>query len=130
EETGRLDHHIDAELLPRKLRRVALRQDLDLLFVDGDGIPVDRDAAAEGAVVAVVLEQVRALGGAGEVVDGDDLHLRMTLHQRLGKISPDAAKAVNSDAHAKLQLLRSGLSITGPCGCAPAPDAAARQAGR
>ena len=36
EEPGRLEHDVDAEVLPRQLRRIAHRQHLELVAVDGD----------------------------------------------------------------------------------------------
>ena len=67
--------------------------------VDIHGAVARADVAVVRSVVAVVLEEVRALCRAGQIVDGRDLDLRMTLHERLGKVAADPAKAVNSDAH-------------------------------
>ena len=39
EEPRRLEHDVDAEVLPRQLGRVALRQHLELVAVDRDGRP-------------------------------------------------------------------------------------------
>ena len=36
EQPGRLEHDVDAEVLPRQLRRIAQRQHLELVAVDGD----------------------------------------------------------------------------------------------
>ena len=85
--------------LPRQLARVALGEDRDSAIVDRQRVAAAPDAPRVGPVVAVVLEEVGALGGARQVVDGGDLDRRMTLDQRLGKISSDAAEAVDSDAH-------------------------------
>ena len=38
EEAGRLEHDVDAQILPGQLRRIAQRQDLELVAVDRDGV--------------------------------------------------------------------------------------------
>ena len=58
---------------PGHLRRVALREHLDAVAVDDDGIAVDADLARELAVRGVVLGQVRIGLRVAEIVDRDDL---------------------------------------------------------
>ena len=56
---GRLDHHVDAEVAPRQLRRVRLDEDLQLLAVDVDAaVLAQLDRARVGTEDRVVLEQV------------------------------------------------------------------------
>jgi len=47
---------------------------------------------------------VRALGGAGQVVDRGDLEVRIPLEESLGEIAADPAEPVDSDAHSPLAL--------------------------
>ena len=64
EEAGRLEHDVDAEVLPRQLRRVLQREHLELVAVDRDAVALGRDVGLEVAENRVVLEQVRErLGG-------------------------------------------------------------------
>ena len=58
EQAGGLDHHVDAQLAPRKRGRIALGEHLDLAPVDGDRLVARLDPAREAAQDGVVLEQV------------------------------------------------------------------------
>ena len=101
EVAGRLDDDVDAELAPRELRGVALRQHLDLFAVDGDRALTEADLAGEGAEHGVVLQQVSQRLGVGEVVDRDDLDVA-AVRSRDGavEVAPDAAETVDADTNA------------------------------
>jgi hypothetical protein len=86
----------------------------------------DADVAREGAVVRIVFKEVRALGGAGEVVDRDDLDARMALERGFEKITTDAAKTVDTDAHGDTpleknlrRLVAAAHFVTRPSACSP-----------
>ena len=84
EDAGAFDDHVDAQFLPGQLGRVADRQGLDLLAVDGQVLVVVLDRALEAAVGAVVLEQRGQHLVVGQVVDGDDLELAAGGHSACG----------------------------------------------
>ena len=99
EEARTLEHKIDAELAPRELRGVALRQHLDAIAVDHHRVALDRDRTGELAVRRVVAGQVGVGRRVAEVVDRHDLDLARAARfvERAQHIAPDAAVAV--DAH-------------------------------
>ncbi len=102
EESGGLDDHVHAERLPRQLGGVAFGQNLDLATVHGQRVAAGRNVALVGTVVAVVLEHVRALRRARQIVDRGDADVRMALGERLCEVSSYAAEAVNPDEHAEV----------------------------
>ena len=57
EEAGRLDHHVHAEIAPGQIAGVALRQDLELLAIDGDRAVAHLDVLAERAEDGVDLSR-------------------------------------------------------------------------
>ena len=73
EQAGGLEHHVDAERLPRQLRRILHRQHLELVAVDRDPVAAGGDVGLEVAEDRVVLEQVRQRLGVRQVVDRDDV---------------------------------------------------------
>ena len=73
EEAGGLEHVFGADRGPVDLRRIALREHLDLVAVDDDRIAFDAHRARELAVRGVVLREVRVGLRIAEVVDRDDL---------------------------------------------------------
>src|SRR5690606_5576479 len=101
EPAGGLDDHVDAELAPGQLGRVALLQGLDGGAADADGVLADLDVAVEGAQHRVVLEQVGEGGVVGEVVDGDDLDLAAGGLGRAPEVAADAPETVHAytDGH-------------------------------
>ena len=83
EEAGRLEHDVDAEVLPRQLRRVLDRQDLELVLVDRDAVALGRDVRLQVAEDRVVLEQVRERLRVGEIVDRDDIDAASPMAARM-----------------------------------------------
>ena len=73
EEPGRLEHDVDAEVLPWQLRRVLHRQHLELVLVDRDLVAARADVRLQVAEDRVVLEQVRERRGVRQVVDRDEV---------------------------------------------------------
>jgi hypothetical protein len=68
EDAGAFEHHIDAEVLPRQLRRILDRQHLELVAVHGDAVRRRLDVGVEVTEHRVVLEKVRERRGIGEIV--------------------------------------------------------------
>jgi hypothetical protein len=71
--TGRLNDHLDVQILPRQLLRILHRQHFDRFSIDQDLIVFCFDASLEGAVHRVVLQQIGQRLGVGQIIDGDEL---------------------------------------------------------
>ena len=99
EEAGRLDDDVDAQLAPRQVRGVALRERLDRLAVDDDVVVVVVDGGVETTGDRVVLEQVRERLVVGEVVHGDDLEVGALGEGGTEVVAADAAEAVDADLY-------------------------------
>src|SRR5438046_596695 len=56
EQAGRFEDDVDAEILPRQLCRIAHREDLELVAVDGNGVLSGFDFGVQVAEHRVVLE--------------------------------------------------------------------------
>jgi len=94
---GGLDHHIDAERVPRTQQRLGLAQHTDGAAVDDEVVLVVHDSAGVAAVDGVVLEQLRRRRRrAADVVDGHDLDVGAVGHLPQ-HLSADAAEAVDGD---------------------------------
>lgn len=106
EEAGRLDDDVGAELAPREVRRVALRERTDLLAVDDDVVVVEVHAQRETAEDRVVLEQVRERLVVREVVHADDLDVGARLDDGAVEVPSDTTEAVDTDADGHNALLR------------------------
>ena len=102
EQTGRLEDDVDAEVLPRQLRRIAHGEHLELLAVDADAIVPGFDPGVQVAEHRVVLEQMGERMRAGDVVDGDEIDV---LGAQCGAhdVATDPTEAVDPDLyrHAK-----------------------------
>src|SRR5205814_3573787 len=97
EQTRRLDDDVDAEFLPWQLRGVFLAQELDGVAVDADGVAFGLDRGAERAERSVVLEQMRERLGVADVVDRDDLEVRLQFPGGPVDVAADASKAVDAN---------------------------------
>ncbi len=99
EETGALEHDVDAEGFPRQLRGIALGADLDLVAVDDERIAFDLDREFERAVRGVVARQMRVRFRVAEIVHGDDLDLAaaLALVERAQDVAADPAIAIDCD---------------------------------
>ena len=111
EETGAFHYHIDVELPPRQLGRVALGDDLDAVPIHDQAVAVDFDGARELAVRGVVLQQVGVRVGVAEVVNGDELQavLLAAFVMRAQDHTADAPETVdrNLDGHFTMLLTAS-----------------------
>ena len=119
EEAGRLDHDVDAELAPGQGGRVALGEDLELLAVGDDRVAVDLDPAGVAAEDRVVLEQVGHRRRVDQVVDGDEVDVRVRLLGGAEDVAPDTAETVDADLHSH-ELIPPGFR----CGEADPKDSA------
>src|SRR5258706_6177880 len=106
ETAGALHDDVDAERLPRQLRRVALRDDLDAIAVRHQRVAFHLHGAAERPVHGVVLQQVRIGGGVAEVVDRDELQAVLLAAFIVGAedVAADAPESVDGylDRHVLL----------------------------
>src|SRR5690606_15785051 len=100
EEAGALEHHVDLQLAPGQLGRVAIGQHADLVAVDHHVVAVDLDGAGELAVGGVVARQVRVGLGIAQIVDGDDFDVVLLAGFVVGTqdVAADAAVPVDGDA--------------------------------
>src|SRR5918997_1632646 len=118
-DAGGLDDQIDPPPAPVQLRPVPLGGDGDALAVDDQRVLLGLDGALEGAVVAVVAQQVGVGLGVEEVVDGDDLEVRVAFQQGLVGLTSDPAEAVDPDSHRSSFGAPGGRSVgglrAGPC---------------
>ena len=98
EEPRRLEHDVDAEVLPRELRRVAERQDLELVALDRDAVAARLDCRVQVPQDRVVLEQMRQRRGVRQVVDRDEVDV-LVPKCRTHDVAADPAEAVDSNPH-------------------------------
>ena len=96
EEAGRLEHDVDAEVLPRQLRRIAQRQHLELVAVDRDAVVLGLDVRVQVAEHRVVLQQVRERVRARQIVDRDEVDV-LVAERRAHDVAADAAEPVDAD---------------------------------
>src|SRR5207244_9345798 len=95
-----LQDEVDPKVTPGQLSGVLLAKHAQALPVDRDPIAVSGYGAWVDTKDGVVFQQVGQSSGVGEVVDGDNLDLRMP-RRGTQRVATDAAKAVdaNSDGH-------------------------------
>ncbi len=109
EEAGRLDRYVDAEVAPRKLRRIALRRELDLVPAYANEVVPVLDRLVECPENGVVLQEVRHRPRVAEVVGGHDLEVAAPLELRAQEVAADAAEPVDTDPD-----LRHDVEFRGP----------------
>ena len=93
---GRLEHDVDAEILPRQLRRILLREHLELIAADLDGVAGGADRHGEVAEHRVVFQQVRERRRVGDVVDRDDVDV-VVRQRRAHDVAADSSEPVDAD---------------------------------
>jgi hypothetical protein len=95
------EHDLHTQILPRKLGRILLGQDLELVAVHADAIRGGADIGLQVAENRVVLEQMGECRRIGEVVDRDDVDIVMR-HRRAQNVATDSTETVdaNLDGHA------------------------------
>ena len=107
EETGALQHDVDAHRLVRQLGRIALGSDLDRAAADIDRVAGNLNFTVEAAMHGVEAEQMGIGLDRAEIVDRDDLDVLATrFHDGAQHIAADAAEAVdcNTNSHVFLRL--------------------------
>src|SRR5690606_4504938 len=97
EEARALEDDVDAEALPRQLRRVALLTDANPVAGDDEILAIDRDFERERPVRRVIAGQMRVRARVAEIVDRDDRDLvrSLALVERAQDVAPDAAVTVD-----------------------------------
>src|SRR2546421_621614 len=68
EQARRLDDKVDAKVFPRQLGRVLLRQELDVVAVDVNGVGVSLHGRSEGAERRVIFQEVGERLGVADVI--------------------------------------------------------------
>ena len=102
EDAGAFERDVDAEFLPRQLRRILDRRHLELLGADVDRVALDLHLAREAAMHAVEAQQMGVGLDRAEIVDGDHVDvLAAGFVDGAHDVAADAAKSVdgNSDGH-------------------------------
>ncbi|MCY1536942.1 hypothetical protein D9M68_724180 [compost metagenome] len=101
EEARALQDHVDLQLAPGQLGRVAVGQHADLVAVDDHEVAVDFDGARELAMGRVVARQVRVGLGIAQVVDGDDFDIVLLATFVVGTqdVAADATVTIDGDAN-------------------------------
>src|SRR5262249_24527292 len=111
EDAGRLDDHLDAELLPGQAGRILQRRHPHLSSVDEDGSVLRVHFGRKVAVNGVVLEQVGERLGVGQIIDTDDLDVAI-VEGRPEEDATDAAEAVHADPSTHGELLVDTAGVT------------------
>ena len=99
EDPSRLDHHVDAEVAPRQVGRVAFREDPDLLAVHRYPVTGCPDPGVEAAVHRVVGKQERHCLDRAQVVDCHELDRGVLGAGRPEEVPADPAEAVHTYTH-------------------------------
>ena len=79
------------------LGRVALRDDLEEILADGDAAVPGLDRLIQVAENRVVLQQMGQRLGVGQIVDRDEIDVRLLLEGRAHDVAADAAEPVDTD---------------------------------
>src|SRR5262249_42434923 len=97
---GAFEYHIDAELAPWELGRVALGGDPNLAATRIHPILPGRHFAGEAAMYTVVAQQMRIGLDRAEIVDADDLEFLVgMLQSRAHDQAADPAKPVDRNPY-------------------------------
>ena len=99
EQAGGLHDVLSAHLGPRQISGVLLSEDGDLLAVDDDGGLGAADLGGALAVHGVVLQHVGQILSGAQVIDADDLDLRV-VQAGAENHAADTAKTVNTNFNA------------------------------
>src|SRR5699024_10201244 len=94
---GALHDDVHAGFGPRDGCRIRLREGADGLLADAKRVLGVQYRLAEASHDGVVLQQVRQGGVVGQVVDRDDVEVRVHLAHRAEEAAPHAAEAVDAD---------------------------------
>ena len=98
EEAGRLEHDVDAEVLPRELRRIAHREHLELVAVDRNRVALGFHLRVQVAEHGVVLQQMGERGGVCEIVDRHEVDVPVT-ERGAHDVAADSPESVDAYFH-------------------------------
>ena len=99
EEAGRLNYHVNAELGPWKILRIALLEHRERVSADLDAALGGLDRVRQHTEHRVVLEQVRHRVERPEVVHRHEVDVRAALLGSTEKVASNTAKTVDANAH-------------------------------
>src|SRR5215204_5842344 len=106
EDPGALHGDVDAEVLPRQLRRVLDRRHLDGAVAAVDGIALNLHLAGKTAMHRVEAKEMGVGLDGSEIVDGDDYDVpAVGLDDRAQRETADTAEAVDRDTDRHCWLL-------------------------
>ncbi len=109
EQTGRLDHDVDAQVLPRDGGRIGLLEDLDFLAIDQQAIISNFDGAVEATIVRVVFEQVSHGLRIADVVEGDHFQfIWIQIADGLEHLTTNPPKSINTNFYSHFKPPRLG----------------------
>ena len=109
EQARRLDDVLRAQLAPGQVGGIALGKHGDALAVDDDGVLGGGHVAAELTVHGVVLQHIGQIIRGAEVVDADDLDLRV-IQRSAHDHAADTAETIDTDFDAhKKNFLSDGI---------------------
>src|SRR6266851_774508 len=106
-----LDDQLDAEILPRQLAWVLDAEELDAAAVDVDGVVLRRDRLRQGSECRVVLQQMGERVSVADVIDRDEIDVRIELERRTKDVAADATKAVDADLYSHATLRTAPLKL-------------------
>src|SRR5204862_3140847 len=102
-----------AEILPRQLRRIALRTNADTIAVHDEVIAFDFDLARKLAVHGVIAREMRVGLGVAEIVQSDELNIVLlaVFVVRTQDVAPDAPVTVDCylDCHSEISAYDSTI---------------------
>ena len=105
EKPGGFQSHVDAQIGPRQIARIAFRTDFDCVAVDHQVIAADFHVAAETPLRTVVFEQIAQSLCGTQIVDGHHFDIGrpvfagLTSHDGPQSDPADAAEPVDSHSH-------------------------------
>src|SRR6185295_10653663 len=105
EQPRRLEHDVDAEILPRQLGRIPLRQHLELVAVHRNSVRRGGHGRVDVAEHRVVLEQMGERRGVRQIVDVDEIDV-LIAERGAHYVAADAAKSVDSNPHRHRRILQ------------------------
>src|SRR5690606_35794069 len=110
ERAGAFEHHVDTQLSPRELRRIAGAQRLELPPGNVELAVVDRHRLLIAAVDGVEAQQVGQVLGVDEIVDRDELEPGL-LDQQLEDDPADSSEPVDCSFRAHAGGLRVSVDV-------------------
>ena len=98
EPAGRLDDHIDPEILPRNGGWIFLRADMQRLVIDRNGLVLGLHSGVQNTVHRVVFQQMRQRRAVGDIVHGQHIDRRI-FHGVPINQSSDSSKSIDAQSY-------------------------------